>query len=202
MSKSFAAGARRTASAHRFGWINVAVFIRKESRAGRSALYLVAACSKNQYSLAAEEAFEAARWPCSAQEASPCSKRKARASATVGPGVPLDRYLMGLEDWLHGNLAVVFHVSALSLVDLPEPDGERPWFAVGIGIALRDAPRVYFTWHDAARARVRPVEISTLSIQNALRNRPSQVRRGTLLLDCEAMTEFEPEAYERSRFGC
>jgi hypothetical protein len=61
------------------------------------------------------------------------------------------------------------------------------------GIALRDAPRVYFTWHDALLELVFVGRISTLSIQNA-RDRPSQVRRGTLLLDCEAMTEFEPEA--------
>ncbi len=62
------------------------------------------------------------------------------------------------------------------------------------GIALRDTSRVYFTLHDALLLELVFVgKVSTLAVENA-RDKPSAVRRDTLLLDCEAMTEFESDA--------
>jgi hypothetical protein len=62
------------------------------------------------------------------------------------------------------------------------------------GIALRDTSRVYFTLHDAVLLELVFVgSVSRLAVENA-RDTPAFVRRDTLLLDCEAMTEFEPDA--------
>ena len=62
------------------------------------------------------------------------------------------------------------------------------------GIALRDTSRVYFTLHDALLLELVFVgKVSTLAVENA-RDKPTVVRRDTLLLDCEAMTEFESDA--------
>jgi hypothetical protein len=91
----------RVAASLCFAWINDVFSYRKESAAG-DPLNLVAVL-KNQYSLSAEEAFEAAvnvfRDELSVLEEQSALLREGGLSPT------LDRYLTGLEDWLHGNLA-------------------------------------------------------------------------------------------------
>lgn len=91
----------REAASLTFGWINDVFSYRKESGMG-DPLNLVAVL-ENQYSLSAEEAFEAAvdvfRAELSLLEEESARLRDGGVSAT------LDRYLVGLEDWLHGNLA-------------------------------------------------------------------------------------------------
>ncbi len=90
---------------------------------------------ENQYSLSAEEAFEAAvdvfRAELSLLEEESARLRDGGVSAT------LDRYLVGLEDWLHGNLAWSSALSALSLAFLPlthrQTTLRATWFAVDPG---------------------------------------------------------------------
>jgi 5-epi-alpha-selinene synthase len=98
-SKSFVRA--REAASLTFGWINDVFSYRKESRAG-DPLNLVAVL-ENEYSLSAEEAFEAAvavfRTELAVLEDESANLR----DGGVSPA--LDRYLIGLEDWLHGNLA-------------------------------------------------------------------------------------------------
>lgn len=91
----------REAASLTFGWINDVFSYRKESSAG-DPLNLVAVL-KNEGSLSAEEAFDAAvdvyRNELATLESESQKLREGGISDT------LDRYLRGLEDWLHGNLA-------------------------------------------------------------------------------------------------
>ena len=74
---------------------------RKESSAG-DPLNLVAVLAK-EYSLSAEEAFDAAVEVFDAELALLAQESASLREGGVSP--TLDRYLVGLEDWLHGNLA-------------------------------------------------------------------------------------------------
>jgi hypothetical protein len=91
----------REAASLTFGWINDVFSFRKEAGAG-DPLNLVAVL-ENQYSLSAEEAFDAAVEVFNAElsllEEESATLREGGVSPT------LDRYLVGLEDWLHGNIA-------------------------------------------------------------------------------------------------
>jgi hypothetical protein len=62
------------------------------------------------------------------------------------------------------------------------------------GIALRDTSRVYFTLHETELLELVFVgRISELAIENAS-GAPTRICGRTLLLDCEGMTTFDPEA--------
>ena len=91
----------REAASLTFGWINDVFSYRKEAQAG-DPLNLVAVL-ENQYSLSHEEAFDAAvdvfRAELSLLEDESARLREGGVSPT------LDRYLTGLEVWLHGNIA-------------------------------------------------------------------------------------------------
>jgi 5-epi-alpha-selinene synthase len=91
----------REAASLTFAWINDVFSYRKESGAG-DPLNLVAVL-ENQYSLSREEAFEVAV-DVFAAELSVLESESAKLR-DGGVSTTLDRYLAGLEHWLHGNLA-------------------------------------------------------------------------------------------------
>ncbi len=62
------------------------------------------------------------------------------------------------------------------------------------GIALRDASRVYFRRHEAELLELVFVGAISELVLEKTSGVPARVHRRTLLLDCESMTTFEPEA--------